>query len=177
MRRYREVQVCIAEDTWPKAARTLSRLAARADASAEELHEVGVQEIASDFVLPTSMHVMVENLRMNERIKGWLIFALSASGDFWLLRPSDDRIAFRFANQPDRRPDNVERDVVTCRDELADDRGERAKAFARIDPADAQQLNPLGGAGIGSTRHIRQAQRRRLCLMDDGAIALVFRSQ
>ncbi len=57
--------------------------------------EVGVQEIASDFILPPSMHIVVENLRVSERSHGWLVFAISAS-DLWLLRrdAADDQVAY-----------------------------------------------------------------------------------
>jgi hypothetical protein len=62
----------------------------------EIIEHVGVQEIASDFVLPPSMHLVVENLRVASRANGWLVFAVSASGDLWLLRadPNEDQIAF-----------------------------------------------------------------------------------
>jgi hypothetical protein len=58
--------------------------------------EVGVQTIASDFVLPPTMHIIVENLRVGPRVEDWLVFAVSASGDGWLMskRAGDDRVAF-----------------------------------------------------------------------------------
>ncbi len=58
--------------------------------------ELGVQRIASDFVLPATMHIIVENLRVGPRVEDWLVFAVSASGDGWLLpkRAGDDRVAF-----------------------------------------------------------------------------------
>lgn len=58
--------------------------------------EVGVQEIAPDYMMPTSMHVAVENLRNAKRLDGWLVFGVSASGDMWLLdkNPGRDRVAF-----------------------------------------------------------------------------------
>ncbi|MFO0616349.1 MAG: hypothetical protein U0414_27405 [Polyangiaceae bacterium] len=58
--------------------------------------EVGVQEIAPDFLMPTSMHVAVENLRNAKRLGSYLVFGVSASGDMWLLDkdPSRDRVAF-----------------------------------------------------------------------------------
>lgn len=57
---------------------------------------VGVQQIASDFVLPATMHIIVENLRVGPRVEDWLVFAVSASGDGWLMRkrPEDERVAF-----------------------------------------------------------------------------------
>jgi|JI10StandDraft_1071094.scaffolds.fasta_scaffold444293_2 hypothetical protein len=62
----------------------------------ELVAEVGVQEIAPDFMMPTSMHVAVENLRNAKRLGAWLVFGVSASGDMWLLdkSPAKDRVAF-----------------------------------------------------------------------------------
>lgn len=64
--------------------------------------EVGVQEIAPDFVMPTSMHVAVENLRNSKRLGPWLVFGVSVAGDMWLLHkdPGVDRVAF-LPQEPD----------------------------------------------------------------------------
>ncbi len=57
---------------------------------------IGVQDIAADFALPPSTHLLVENLRFGTRTTGWLIFALTASNDMWLIQRdgADDQIAF-----------------------------------------------------------------------------------